>query len=122
VVGSTIEHIGLPVYGQVGFDADGDVKAIEELRRALKPGGYLIITIPFAGREFRVVPGERQYDIERLKLLERGFEVIAEEFFISCKLGMRVVWVRVSRNFAGKVLTRPEAPGLVCLVLRRPLS
>jgi len=38
VVVSTIGHIGLPVYGQVGFDVDGDVKAIEELRRILKPG------------------------------------------------------------------------------------
>jgi len=53
VVVSMMEHIGLPVYGQVGFDADGDVKAIEELRRILKPGDYLIITMPFAGREFR---------------------------------------------------------------------
>jgi hypothetical protein len=55
-------------------------------------------------------------------LLERSFEVVAEEFFISYKLGKRVVWVRISRDFAGKVLTRPETPGLVCLVLRKPLS
>jgi len=113
VVVSTIEHIGLPVYGQVGFDIDGDVKAIEELRRILKPGGYLIITTPFAGREFRIVPGER------LKLLKRGFEVIVEEFFIPYKLGRRVVRVRISRDFAEKALTRPETPGLVCLVLRK---
>jgi len=84
--------------------------------------GYLIITTPFAGREFRIVPGEGQYDIERLKSLERGFEVVAEEFFISYRLGRRFVWVRISRDFAGKVLTRPETPGLVCLVLRKPLS
>jgi len=71
VVVSTIGHISLPVYGQVGFDVDGDVETIEELRRTLKPGGYLIITTPFAGRGFRIVPGERQYDIERLELLER---------------------------------------------------
>jgi len=38
VVVSTIGHIGLPVYGQVGFDVDGDVETIEELRRILKPG------------------------------------------------------------------------------------
>jgi len=38
VVVSTMEHIGLPVYGQVGFDVDGDVETIEELRRILKPG------------------------------------------------------------------------------------
>ena len=55
-------------------------------------------------------------------MLERSFEVVAEEFFISYKLSRRVVWVRISRDFAGKVLTRPEAPGLVCLVLRKPLS
>jgi SAM-dependent methyltransferase len=121
VVVSTIEHIGLPIYGQVGFDVDGDVKAIEELRRILKPRGYLITT-PFAGRGFRIVPGEGQYDIERLELLERGFEVVAEEFFIPYKLGRRFVWVRISRDFAGKVLTRPEVPGLVYLVLRKPLS
>jgi hypothetical protein len=58
----------------------------------------------------------------RVRLLERCFEVVAEEFFISYKLSRRVVWVRISRDFAGKVLTRPEAPGLVCLVLRKPLS
>jgi SAM-dependent methyltransferase len=86
VVVSTIEHIGLPVYGQVGFDVDSDVKAIEELRRTLKPGGYLIITTPFAGREFRVVPGERQYDIERLELLERGFELLRSSSY-------RINWV-----------------------------
>ena len=43
-------------------------------------------------------------------MLERGFEVISEEFFMSYKLGRRVVWVRISRDFAGKVLTRPETP------------
>jgi SAM-dependent methyltransferase len=119
VVVSTIEHIGLPVYGQVGFDVDGDVETIEELRRILKPGGYLIITTPFAGREFRIVPGERQYDIERLILLERGFEVVAEEFFLSYRLGRRVVWVGVNKDLDRKVLTNPEAPSLACFILKK---
>jgi len=57
VVVPTIEHIGLPIYGQVGFDVDGDAETIGELRRILKPGGYLMITTPFAGGEFRIVPG-----------------------------------------------------------------
>ena len=82
----------------------------------------MIITTPFAGREFRIVPGEGQYDIERLRLLERGFEVVAEEFFISYKLGRRVVWVRINRDFAEKALTIPENPGLACLVPRKPPS
>jgi len=57
-----------------------------------------------------------------LDYLRGGFEVISEEFFISYKLGMRVVWVRISRDFAGKVLTRPQTPGLVCPVLRKSLN
>ena len=55
-------------------------------------------------------------------MLERGFEVVAEEFFISYKLGRRVVWVRINRDFAEKALTIPENPGLACLVPRKPPS
>ena len=87
VVVSTIGHISLPVYGQVGFDVDGDVKAIEELHRILKPGGYLIITTPFAGREFRIVTGERQSTLRDLKL-ERGSRLLVRNS------SYRINWVR----------------------------
>jgi len=52
----------------------------------------------------------------------RGVSRLLQEFFISYKLGRRVVRVRISTDFAGKVLTRPETPGLACPVLRNPLS
>jgi len=87
VVVSTIGHISLPVYGQIGFDVDGDVKAIEELHRILKPGGYLIITTPFAGREFRIVTGERQSTLRDLKL-ERGSRLLLRNS------SYRINWVR----------------------------
>jgi SAM-dependent methyltransferase len=41
----TIEHIGLGRYGDE-LDADGDIKAINELKRVLKPGGDLFFVTP----------------------------------------------------------------------------
>lgn len=41
----TIEHIGLGRYGDP-IDPTGDIKAMKELQRVLKPGGTLIIVTP----------------------------------------------------------------------------
>lgn len=41
----TIEHIGLGRYGDE-LDPDGDIKAISELKRVLKPGGDLLFVTP----------------------------------------------------------------------------
>lgn len=41
----TIEHIGLGRYGD-SIDADGDLKAINELKRVVKPGGTLLFVVP----------------------------------------------------------------------------
>jgi SAM-dependent methyltransferase len=116
---STIEHIGLPVYGQEGVDLGGDIKAVREFRRILKPGGYLILTTPFAGKKFRLVPGERQYDLQRLQLLTQGFEIICEDTLIPYKLGKRIIWLKISANLAKKINTGSKTPGLLCFVARK---
>ncbi|MDB5118033.1 MAG: hypothetical protein JWQ79_3525 [Mucilaginibacter sp.] len=41
----TIEHIGLGRYGDE-IDPDGDIKAINELKRVCAPGGNLLIVVP----------------------------------------------------------------------------
>lgn len=41
----TVEHIGLGRYGDA-LDAKGDLKAIEELKRIVKPGGDLLFVTP----------------------------------------------------------------------------
>ena len=41
----TVEHIGLGRYGDE-LDADGDLKAIAELKRVLQPGGDLLFVTP----------------------------------------------------------------------------
>ncbi|MCZ7399988.1 MAG: class I SAM-dependent methyltransferase [Candidatus Methanoperedens sp.] len=42
---STIEHVGLGRYGDP-ISPNGDKKAMEELKRIVKPGGKIILTIP----------------------------------------------------------------------------
>jgi SAM-dependent methyltransferase len=41
----TVEHVGLGRYGDP-MDANGDLKAIQELKRVLAPGGTLLIVVP----------------------------------------------------------------------------
>lgn len=41
----TIEHVGLGRYGDE-MDPDGDIKAINELKRVVKPGGSLLLVSP----------------------------------------------------------------------------
>jgi len=40
-----LEHIGLGRYGDP-LDPEGDIKAINELIRVVKPGGYLLVAVP----------------------------------------------------------------------------
>jgi len=52
-----VEHVGLGAYGQTILDEDGNIKAVKELWRILKPRGIMFITTPFIGSEsFRILP------------------------------------------------------------------
>ena len=69
---STLEHVGVPSYGLPGFP-DGDRAALREIRRCLRPGGLLYLTVPFGRRE---TTWQRIYDAEALRELLSGFAVI----------------------------------------------
>ena len=68
---STIEHIGLPHYGQQPF-LDGDVLALVEVRELLKPGCPAIFTVP-VGRS-KITNWYRQYRPQDLKRLFERWE------------------------------------------------
>jgi SAM-dependent methyltransferase len=77
---STVEHIGLPVYGQHEFP-HGDILAMRHIRRLLAPGGRLLLTVPF-GRA-QVNPWFRVYDRSGLRRLTAGFRSLSAAF---CRL------------------------------------
>lgn len=72
---STLEHIGLPCYGNAPVE-NGDVLAIAETRRLLKPGGTLIATVP-AGQS-KVASWYRQYSPADLRRLFANWDVTIE--------------------------------------------
>lgn len=75
---STIEHVGLDVYGQ-GPDEFGDEVVMRHLRRLLRPGGRLLVTAPFGKRT--VSAWLRVYDWPSFQRLIRGYRVLSTMFY-----------------------------------------
>jgi SAM-dependent methyltransferase len=75
---STVEHVGLPIYGQHEFP-HGDILAMRHMRRLLAPGGRLLMTVPF-GRA-QVNPWFRVYGRGSLRRLTGGFRALSVAFY-----------------------------------------
>ncbi len=75
---STIEHIGLDVYGQ-GPDQFGDEVAMRHLRRLLRPGGRLLLTAPF-GRS-AVSAWLRVYNRALFRRLTAGYRLLSVAYY-----------------------------------------
>jgi SAM-dependent methyltransferase len=107
---STLEHIGLAGrYGITRDDADGDLKAVQEVRRILKPGGIFLLTLPY-GKGGIVRPTERVYNSTMLSRLLEGWKVSEVLYQYVDNEG---VWHEVSEEVAGCTKT----PGGVCVAL-----
>jgi len=69
----TVEHIGLGRYGDP-LDPDGDLKAINELKRVLAPGGSLLFVVPI-GKPKILFNGHRIYSYEQILRYFPGLEL-----------------------------------------------
>lgn len=113
---STIEHVGLKEYTQTLEDDDGDMKAMKELCRVLKPHGLMLLTTPYVANKKLVESLGRIYNRQRLEELIGDFQLITEDYFYPRRVGKALCWVKMSReeidqqNFVD--------PGLACLVLK----
>ena len=77
-----IEHIGLGRYGEP-IDPDGDIKAMAELERVLKPNGSLLFVVPLGEKALIEFNAHRIYTYEQVvssfsKLKLKGFSLIKE--------------------------------------------
>jgi SAM-dependent methyltransferase len=70
---STIEHIGRGAYGEAPADENADREVLERIRELMKPGGLLVLTVPF-GRASQDA-FERTYDSAGLDGLLEGWVV-----------------------------------------------
>jgi len=71
---SSLEHSGLGRYGDT-LDADADLKAMQDLKRIVKPGGLFYLAVPL-GRDKVVFNLHRIYGRIRLPKLLEGWKLI----------------------------------------------
>lgn len=73
---STVEHVGLGWYGDPKM-GDGDRQALDVIAAALRPGGLLVLTVPYgtAGEDAL----ERRYDRLTLDALLDGWDVVERQ-------------------------------------------
>ena len=71
---SSIEHSGLGRYGDI-VDPDGDIKAMDDIKSLLKPGGLLFLSVP-VGEDRVMWNAHRVYGKKRFKVLLAGWEVL----------------------------------------------
>lgn len=81
---STLEHVGMgeTSYGDAQ-EADGDVTAMKEICRILKPRGLILMTLPFG--KAKVLPFLRVYDRRRIKQISKGFSIRREVYMYNNK-------------------------------------
>jgi SAM-dependent methyltransferase len=77
---STLEHVGIAGRYDVSVpDEEGDLKAMREIDRILKPGGRVLLTLPYGvGRS---LPLNRLYGPDRVTRLVSGFQPVESEYF-----------------------------------------
>lgn len=73
----TVEHIGLGRYGDP-MDYDGDLKAINELKRVLAPNGTLLFVVPLAATDRIYFNAHRVYS--KQQVLELFADLELQEF------------------------------------------
>jgi hypothetical protein len=94
---STIEHVGLA--GRYGIEvglSDGDLIAMDTLKKFMKPDGLMLLTIP-VGQDGVFPPYCRVYGQQRLPELLKGFVVEKEIYWIKDNENR---WVMCDRHSA----------------------
>lgn len=112
---STIEHVGLDWYSNTWMHEDGDVAAMRQIFRILKPGGIAIVTVD-AGMKGE--PWFRVYNMETIKKLTEGWKICVLQWFQK-GAGSNPAWQECSGEEASCRLSVGYAEACACMVLKK---
>jgi SAM-dependent methyltransferase len=107
---STVEHIGLGWYGEAVQDDGADRAALRRLAELVKPGGRLVLTVPFGRAAVDAV--QRTYDDAGLDALLAGWEVQERA----------VVSQRDEHTWVPGRAQAPDARSVALVLARRPAA
>jgi len=107
---STVEHIGLSGRYGMDEDVDGDCKALAQMQRIVRPGGVVIITVPF-GMAKIIRPDCRVYDFAWLRRIEAGLKLSEEAYYLQDDAGD---WYECSRAEAESLDARNDLYAICC--------
>ena len=106
---STLEHIGLKVYGGTQIK-NGDQLAIDNIYICLKPGGKLLLTVP-ASVQNQITRTWRSYDAASLKILLKKFKSVNINYGILRNNNWQIV-----SKIPEKFDFDPQMPSAVALI------
>lgn len=113
---SSVEHVGLVGRYRVTEERpNGDLEAMEHLRKLMRSEGMMLLTIP-VGQDSVFLPLHRVYGRERLPRLLEGYRVIHEEFWVK---DLENRWVPCKKETAleFKPFAKSSSPSEVCYAL-----
>jgi len=107
----TVEHIGLGRYGDE-IDPEGDLKAIEELKRVVAPGGNLLFVVPIGIPRIQY-NAHRIYSYDMIMSYFDDFELINYSLIPDNAKNTGII------NNAGKDLTDNQKYGCGCFWFKK---
>ena len=113
---STIEHVGLNVYGNKLVDDEGDVKLMMAVHRVLKPEGIVILTTPYG--YYDVCKTYRVYNEKRLNRLFECFKSKSCEYY---KCEKKIYYRRAQKEDIDNIesINKGGIQGLVCVIAQK---
>ena len=99
-------------------DTEGDVRAVREIARILRPGGVLLCTVPY-GKEARIIkPLQRVYDKSSLERIFRNWTWKDEVYYCLDDDGY---WVSMPEEDVVKV-EDPNGNSIIALLELSPIK
>lgn len=112
VLVSTLEHVGVGFYGGK-TDAAGDFALMRAVRDLIRPGGHLVLTVPF-GRS-GLGPFQRSYDGTRLRAVTDGWTWRESRFAVR----RGPAWVGANETDAASAESASQTRAVAMLLLER---